>query len=71
MSKSGYTHCACRDCFETAVSDDMANPDLCNDCEDAGCDADGESECQGEHSYGGPEFCEYCVRDPEGCSDHS
>ena len=30
------------------VSDDMAHPDLCNACEDAGCDPDGESECSVE-----------------------
>lgn len=41
---SGYTDCACRDCFETVVSDDMAHPDLCDACEEAGCD--GEGECQ-------------------------
>ena len=48
---SGYTHCACRDCFETTVSNDMASPDLCHDCEDAGCEPD--EECQSPHAYGG------------------
>lgn len=42
---SGYTPCACRDCMETAISDDWAVPALCWECEEAGCDADGESEC--------------------------
>jgi hypothetical protein len=41
---SGYTNCACRDCFETAISDDDS-PALCWECEEAGCDADGGSEC--------------------------
>jgi hypothetical protein len=39
---SGYTHCACRDCMETVMSDDMAHPDLCSDCEEAGCEPDSE-----------------------------
>jgi hypothetical protein len=43
---SGYTDCACRDCFDVAVSDDMDHPDLCGDCEGAGCSADGDAECQ-------------------------
>ena len=34
---SGYTHCACRDCFEIVVSNDMANPDFCDECIEAGC----------------------------------
>lgn len=55
MSESGYTDCACRDCFEIAVSDDMAKPDLCNECEEAGCDADGKSECCVEHEREGDE----------------
>lgn len=41
---SGYTDCACRDCFEIAISS-TDEPELCNLCEDAGCDADGEGEC--------------------------
>lgn len=48
MPKSGYTDCACRDCFDVAVSDDMAHPDLCNLCEEAGCSADGDEECARE-----------------------
>ena len=52
MSQSGYTACACRDCFDVAISDDMAHPELCGDCEDAGCDADGESECERDDAYG-------------------
>jgi len=35
---SGYTTCACRDCFETAISDDMSKPDLCWECKAAGCE---------------------------------
>lgn len=51
---SGYTPCACRDCFDVAVSDDMADPDLCGDCEEAGClkEKDGGRECQRDDAYG-------------------
>lgn len=48
---SGYTSCACRDCFETAVSEAMDIPDLCNACVEAGCDCDGESECLRNDAY--------------------
>jgi hypothetical protein len=67
MGTSGYTDCACPDCFEIAVSDDMDHPDMCNACEEAGCD--GESECQAPHAYcdpcreivvNGKTFCEEC-----------
>ena len=47
--ESGYTPCACRDCMETAISDDMSKPDMCHECQDAGCEPD--SECQVEPDY--------------------
>lgn len=50
MSGSGYTHCACADCFEIAVSNDSDDPDYCNECEEAGCDG---GECQATHAYCG------------------
>lgn len=43
---TGYVHCACRDCFEIAIADDDNGPALCHECEEAGCDADGASECE-------------------------
>jgi len=45
----GYTNCACPDCFEIAIGE----PDeaVCSECEDAGCDLEGE--CQAENAYGG------------------
>ena len=46
---SGYTDCACRDCFDVAVSSDTSKPELCSDCEDAGCDG---GECQRPDAYG-------------------
>jgi hypothetical protein len=46
--EAGYTHCACRDCFDETVSSDETKPELCSLCEEAGCDADGESECERE-----------------------
>lgn len=48
---SGYTACACRDCFEIAIGE--AGEALCNLCEEAECEAGTEAECCGEHSYGG------------------
>lgn len=50
MSISGYTSCKCRDCFEIAISDDCDHPDFCWECEEAGCE--GEGECQAEGAYG-------------------
>ena len=36
---SGYVNCACRDCFEIAISgDDDENGTFCSDCEEAGCE---------------------------------
>lgn len=35
--QSGYTPCACRDCMDITVSSDMASPELCSECTDAGC----------------------------------
>jgi hypothetical protein len=48
---SGYTNCACRDCFDIAVSDDTSRPELCQLCEEAGCEPD-HGECQREDAYG-------------------
>jgi hypothetical protein len=48
---SGYTNCACRDCFEIAISSDESKPELCSDCEESGCSADGDSECQRSDAY--------------------
>lgn len=58
--ESGYTHCACRDCFDIAISSDMRQPELCSDCEEAGCDETGCSECQRDDAYGcGDDWDEY------------
>lgn len=35
--QSGYTPCACRDCMDITVSSDMAQSELCSECQDAGC----------------------------------
>lgn len=48
---SGYTQCACRDCFEIAISDEETLPDLCWECEAAGCSEDGDCECCREDAY--------------------
>lgn len=61
---SGYTYCACRDCFDETVSSDDSKPELCELCEDAGCTAyrepkhvepattGTEYECQRGDAYG-------------------
>lgn len=36
--QSGYTPCACRDCMDTAVSSDTAQPELCAECTEAECE---------------------------------
>jgi hypothetical protein len=55
MSKirSGYTQCACRDCFEITISSDVRKPELCSDGEAAGCDG---GECQVL-----PDLCPACT----------
>lgn len=66
MSESGYSPCACRDCFDVAVSNDIANPDLCGLCADAGCDEEGESACERDHeeedAEHGPDIADDDVR---------
>ena len=49
--ESGYTHCACRDCMDVAISARISHPELCLLCKDAGCDATGESECNRDDAY--------------------
>lgn len=54
MTQGGYVNCACRDCFEIAISG-AGEPTLCNECEDAGCGpegTDGEGECLAPDAYG-------------------
>lgn len=48
---SGYTGCACRDCFDVAISSDMTRPELCNLCREAGCDGTGKSDCERDDAY--------------------
>lgn len=51
----GYVNCACRDCMEVAVcskpigAKHKPEHHLCSECEEAGCDGSGESECQYPH----------------------
>lgn len=52
VRESGYTDCACRDCFDIAISSDVRKPELCEDCVAADCDADGASECARSDAYG-------------------
>ena len=48
---SGYVQCACRDCFDVTIASDDSKPELCSDCEDAGCDCEGASECERSDAY--------------------
>ena len=50
---SEYHDCPCRDCFEIAIGCDADSdePSLCSACEDAGCDSDGDSDCEAPHAY--------------------
>jgi len=59
MSKSGYTSCPCRDCFEISMDDK-----LCHDCKEHGCSADGDAECSSPNAYG-------CGCFDDSCEDHS
>jgi hypothetical protein len=43
--------CACRDCFDVAVSADADRPELCLLCKDAGCTPN-DGECQRDSAYG-------------------
>jgi len=59
----GYTHCACRDCFETAIGE--PGEAFCHDCEAADCGTD--NACQVDHCSCCGEFetetnncCESC-----------
>jgi hypothetical protein len=47
---SGYTDCACRDCFDIAVSADTTKPELCPLCQNAGCTPN-DGECEREDAY--------------------
>lgn len=53
MSDTGYIDCACRDCFEVAIG---KPGDMCSECQEAGCDANGEHECCRDDAYGCNEF---------------
>lgn len=46
---SGYTDCACRDCFDTAIG--TPGKAMCWACEEAGCEAN-DGECQRSDAYG-------------------
>lgn len=45
---SGYTDCACRDCFEIAIGE--PGEAMCGACQEAGCEKD--KECQTDGAYG-------------------
>ncbi len=48
---AGYTQCPC--CGYDTISSDSSKPELCSDCEEAGCEADGSEalcDCGDEES---------------------
>ena len=63
---TGYTPCACRDCFEIAIG--VPGEALCHACETADCEANTETECEAPHAYcsgdertvDGIAYCEAC-----------
>jgi hypothetical protein len=58
-SESGYTSCACRDCMDVSISNRIDTPELCLLCKDAGCDAEGLSDCERPDAYGAEEFGDF------------
>lgn len=60
---SGYTDCACRDCFEIAIG--IPGEAVCNDCEQAECEL-GENECLSPYAYGGVDLEDEFEIDPNG-----
>lgn len=64
MVESGYAPCACRDCCDIAISDDIARPDLCWACEEAGCSREGDGECSRADAYGCEEDQDDTPRSP-------
>jgi hypothetical protein len=64
---SGYTECACPDCFETTVSADMRAPEFCAECKEAGCA--GEGECRRPAAYGVEENPRKSKWDEDGVQD--
>jgi len=55
----GYHNCACRDCFELYVGEPG---ELCDDCEEAGCEPD--DECCAPGAYGSDEDDDQPPRTP-------
>jgi hypothetical protein len=77
---SGYTHCACRDCFEIVVGEEGET--LCDGCEKAGCevfpwgqqdpDRSG-TDCKRDDAYGADGLCEHgsWICSEPGCPNNS
>jgi len=64
MSLSGYCPCACRDCFEIAITSD-GKPALCNECEASGCDCNGNASCEVPPDFSDEENDEESEEDEE------
>lgn len=51
-ANSGYHQCPCMDCFEIAIGEEEdGSPSLCWECQEAGCDVTGKSECERVDAY--------------------
>jgi hypothetical protein len=57
---TGYTHCACRDCFEVAIGEQ--GKALCHNCGSSGCEP-GDHECQADPCDG----CGCHMSSPDDC----
>lgn len=62
---SGYTHCACRDCMEITVSSDTSKPELCEECQAAGCSVGivGQADIPGYVYVSMPGYMRDCQRE--------
>lgn len=66
---AGYHDCPCRDCFEIAIGEAApGTPALCHACADAGCDADGDSECCCEPDLDEDEDCAHTAGTCPSCA---
>lgn len=57
-SNSGYTDCACRDCMDVTVSSDTSNAELCEACQEAGCERWRTTETSMSTWYGSSHDCQ-------------
>lgn len=54
-TSSGYVPCACRDCFDVAISKDPKLAALCWACDAVGCSDLSDGDCCRDDAYGAEE----------------